>query len=145
VLWTGKDFAAVDFGQHPDKPLAERRRKRSGLRDIASMLRSFDIAANMALRDPATVRESERGAAEPWARLWATWVPAEFLSAYLEAAKGSPFLPQTRAELNMLLHTHVIEKALEQLGADLDRRQDWALAALRAVLDLLEEPRPAAA
>jgi len=145
VLWTGKDFAAVDFGQHPDKPLAERRRKRSGLRDIASMLRSFDIAANMALRDPATVRESERGAAEPWAKLWATWVPAEFLSAYLEAAKGSPFLPQTRAELNMLLHTHVIEKALEQLGADLDRRQDWALAALRAVLDLLEEPRPAAA
>jgi len=96
VLWTGKDFAAVDFGQHPDKPLAERRRKRSGLRDIASMLRSFDIAANMALRDPATVRESERGAAEPWAKLWATWVPAEFLSAYLEAAKGSPFLPQTR-------------------------------------------------
>ena len=109
------------------------------------MLRSFDIAANMALRDPATVRESERGAAEPWAKLWATWVPAEFLSAYLEAAKGSPFLPQTRAELNMLLHTHVIEKALEQLGTDLDRRQDWALAALRALLDLLEEPRPAAA
>ncbi|HEY4731245.1 MAG TPA: phosphotransferase [Myxococcales bacterium] len=145
VLWTGKDFSVVDFGQHPDKPLAERRRKRSGLRDIASMLRSFDIAANMALRDPATVRESERGAADPWAKLWATWVPAEFLSAYLEAAKGSPFLPQTRAELNMLLHTHVIEKALEQLGSDLDRRQDWALAALRALLDLLEEPRPAAA
>jgi hypothetical protein len=45
----------------------------------------------------------------------------------------------------MLLHTHVIEKALEQLGSDLDRRQDWALAALRALLDLLEEPRPAAA
>jgi maltose alpha-D-glucosyltransferase / alpha-amylase len=81
VLWTGKDFVVVDFGQSPDKPLAERRRKRSGLRDIASMLRSFDIAATMALRDPATVRESERGAAEPWAKLWSTWTPAAFLSA----------------------------------------------------------------
>jgi maltose alpha-D-glucosyltransferase/alpha-amylase len=137
VLWTGKDFVVVDFGQNPVKPLSERRRKRSGLRDIASMLRSFDIAATMALRDPATVRESERGAAEPWAKLWATWAPAAFLSAYLEHAKGSPFLPETRGELEMLLHTHVIEKALEQLGAELGRREDWALAALRALLELL--------
>jgi maltose alpha-D-glucosyltransferase/alpha-amylase len=138
VLWTGKDFVVVDFEQQPDRPLSERRRKRSGLRDIASMLRSFDLRAAMALRDPATVRESDRRAAEPWAKLWATWAPAAFLAAYLEGAKGSPFLPQTRAELDMLLRTHVIEKALEQLGAELGRRNDWALAALRAVLELLE-------
>jgi maltose alpha-D-glucosyltransferase/alpha-amylase len=137
VLWTGKDFVVVDFGQKPDKPLAERRRKRSGLRDVASMLRSFDLAATMALRDPATVRESERGAAEPWAKLWATWAPAAFLSAWLEGAKGSPHLPATRAELTMLLQTHVIEKALDELGAELGRRDDWALAALRALLELL--------
>jgi hypothetical protein len=37
----------------------------------------------------------------------------------------------------MLLHTHVIEKALDELGQELGRRDDWALAAVRAVLDLL--------
>ncbi|MGZ6126133.1 MAG: hypothetical protein ACXWLR_14290, partial [Myxococcales bacterium] len=58
-------------------------------------------------------------------------------SAWLEAAKGSPYLPASRAELAMLLHTHVMEKALEELGAELGRRDDWALAALRALLDLL--------
>jgi maltose alpha-D-glucosyltransferase/alpha-amylase len=137
VLWTGKDFAVVDFGQKPDKPLPERRRKRSGLRDIASMLRSFDLAATMALRNPATVRESERGAAEPWVKLWSTWAPAAFLSAYRTAARGSVFLPESREELEMLLHTHVIEKALDELGQELGRRDDWALAAVRAVLDLL--------
>jgi len=137
VLWTGKDFNVVDFGQNPNKPLPERRRKRSGLRDIASMLRSFDLAATMALRDTATVRESERGAAEPWAKLWSTWTPAAFLAAYLEGAKGSPFLPETRAELEMLLHTHVIEKALDELEAELGRRDDWALAAVRAILEHL--------
>ena len=137
VLWTGKDFAVVDFGQNPNKPLPERRRKRSGLRDIASMLRSLDLAATMALRDTATVRESERGAAEPWAKLWSTWAPAAFLAAYLEGAKGSPFLPETRAELEMLLHTHVIEKALDELEAELGRRDDWALAAVRAILEYL--------
>jgi maltose alpha-D-glucosyltransferase/alpha-amylase len=137
VLWTGKDFVFVDFGQNPDKPLPERRRKRSGLRDVASMLRSFDFAATMGLRDPATVRESDRGAAEPWARLWATWTPAAFLGAYLDAAQGSPFLPADRAELQMLLDTQLLEKALDELGMELGHREDWALAALRALLEML--------
>src|SRR5438132_2501303 len=137
VLWTGKDFVIVDFGQNPNKPLPERRRKRSGLRDVASMPRSFDLAATMALRDTATVRESDRGAAEPWAKLWSTWAPAAFLAAYLQSAKGSPFLPGTRTELEMLLHTHVIEKALDELEVELGRRDDWALAAIRAILEYL--------
>ncbi|HET7784839.1 MAG TPA: phosphotransferase [Myxococcales bacterium] len=137
VLWTGKDFVFVDFGQNPDKPLPERRRKRSGLRDVASMLRSFDFAATMGLRDPATVRESDRGAAEPWARLWATWAPAAYLGAYLDAAQGSPFLPKERSELEMLLETQLLEKALDELGSELGHREDWALAALRALLEML--------
>ncbi|MCA1829249.1 MAG: maltose alpha-D-glucosyltransferase [Myxococcales bacterium] len=137
VLWTGKDFAVVDFGQNPDKPLPERRRKRSPLRDIATMLRSFDLAATLALRDPATVRENERGAAEPWAKSWATWIPAAFLAAWLEGAHGAPFVPKDRGELQMLLETQLLEKALDELGIELERREDWALAALRALLDML--------
>ncbi len=137
VLWTGKDFVVVDFGQNPDKPLPERRRKRSALRDVASMLRSFDIAATMGLRDPATVRESDRGAAEPWAKLWATWTPAAYLGAWLDGAQGQPFLPMTRDELQMLLDTQLLEKALDELGTELGRREDWALAAVRALLEML--------
>jgi len=137
VLWTGKDFTVVDFGQNPDKPLPERRRKRSPLRDVATMLRSFDLAATLALRDPATVRESERGHAEPWAKLWATWAPAAFLSAWLEGSRSAPFVPKDRGELQMLLETQLLEKALDELGAELGRRDDWALAALRALLEML--------
>jgi maltose alpha-D-glucosyltransferase/alpha-amylase len=137
VLWTGKDFVVVDFGQDPNKPLPERRRKRSPLRDVASMLRSFDFSATMALRDPATVRESERGAAEPWAKLWATWAPATFLSAWLETSGDAPFVPHQRAELEMLLDTQLLEKALDELGAELGKRDDWAFAALRALLEMM--------
>jgi predicted trehalose synthase len=101
------------------------------------MIRSFDIAATMGLRDPATVRESDRGAAEPWAKLWATWAPAAFLGAYLDATQGAPFIPLTRDELAMLLDTQLLEKALDELGTELGRREDWALAAVRALLDML--------
>ncbi|HEX4382257.1 MAG TPA: phosphotransferase [Myxococcales bacterium] len=139
VLWTGKDFSVVDFGQNPAKPLPERRRKRSPLRDVSAMLRSFDFAATMALRDPAAVREQERGAAEPWSKLWGTWAPAAFLGAYLESSASSPFVPKDRSELWLLLDTQLLEKALEELGTDLGKRNDWAFAALRSLLDYLAQ------
>ena len=72
-----------------------------------------------------------------WAKLWATWAPAAFLGAWIEASKGSPFVPSDRGELAMLLDTQLLEKALDELGQEIGIREDWALAALRALLDLL--------
>ena len=137
LLYTGKDFTVLDFEGDSDRPLAERRRKRSALRDVAAMVRSFEYAAQTALRDAAIVREADRAAAEPWARLWMTWAPAAFLGAYLEATKGSPIVPRERAETEMLLDTLNLELALDDIHVELDRRPDWAMIALRSLEDTL--------
>ena len=50
ILWTGKDFIIVDFEGEPLRAIGERRLKRSPLRDVAGMVRSFDYAAWTALR-----------------------------------------------------------------------------------------------
>src|SRR5436853_4934333 len=89
VLVTGKDFSIIDFEGEPARPLSERRIKRSPLRDVAGMLRSFDYASHAALSHEASgaiFRPEDADRLEPWARFWAGWVSAAFLRSYLALA-----------------------------------------------------------
>ena len=137
ALYTGKDFVIVDFEGDAQRPLADRRRKRSPLRDVVSMIRSFEWAASTTLRDEAFVRAADRARAEPWGRLWLAWAHATFLGSYLAGSEGSPFVPRGSAELALLLDTLLLERTLEELGSELDKRPDWAILALRGLYDML--------
>src|SRR5205814_2507443 len=92
VLYTGNDFIVIDFEGEPARPLSERRIKRVGLRDVASMLRSYDYAAEVARLDVAerglVERESDAfEALAQWAAFWPRWVGASFLRGYRQAAR----------------------------------------------------------
>ncbi len=140
VLCTGTDFVIIDFEGEPARPLSERRLKGSPLRDVAGMLRSFHYAAYGALllgKVPG-VRPADFVVLEPWARFWYLWVSVAFLKAYLAVATRAPFLPTTREELQVLLEAHLLEKAVYELGYELNNRPDWVRIPLQGMLELLE-------
>jgi maltose alpha-D-glucosyltransferase/alpha-amylase len=140
VLHTGKDFVIIDFEGEPARPLSERRIKRCPLRDVAGMLRSFHYAAYSALLNPegsGTIRREDVPALEPWARFWYLWVGAAFLKAYLARAAQVPFLPRGREELQVMLDALVLEKAIYELGYELNNRPDWVGIPLQGILDLV--------
>jgi maltose alpha-D-glucosyltransferase/alpha-amylase len=120
VLYTGKDFVLTGIGGAREASFAARSRKRSPLRDLAEMIRSFDFAAMKLLLDPARVRENDVEAARPWAFHWSSWVSASFLGAYVAATEGAPFVPSDRDEFAELLDAFVLERALYQLKEQLD-------------------------
>jgi maltose alpha-D-glucosyltransferase/alpha-amylase len=141
VLWTGRDFIIIDFEGEPARPLSERRIKRSPLRDVAGMLRSFDYATRTSLRSPwvEDLSPEERASLAGWAQSWSHWVSATFLDHYFEVAGDSPLLPQTEEETRRMLHALLLDKAVYEIGYELDNRPDWLPVPVRGLLDLLDE------
>jgi maltose alpha-D-glucosyltransferase / alpha-amylase len=136
VLYTGKDYVILDFEGEPARPLGERRLKRSALIDVAGMFRSFHYAAHYGLLQSRTVRPHDREALEGFADLWATRASQVFLSAYLEAAGPSPFVPIDRSDLRLLLRSYAILKAMYELRYELNNRPKWAAIPLSGLLQL---------
>ena len=147
VLFTGKDFVILDFEGEPTRPLSERRIKRSPLRDVAGMLRSFDYAVHAALSelaDRAAVmpdQEEHMAELEAWGRLWYVESAASFLRAYLETVRGSgllPKVPEDEEHLKLLLDVYLLDKAVYELRYELDNRPAWAGIPARGILRLIE-------
>jgi maltose alpha-D-glucosyltransferase/alpha-amylase len=143
VLFTGKDFVIIDFEGEPAHSLSARRIKRSPLRDVAGMLRSFHYAANAPVIGKmagSVFRPDDAVRLDPWAQNWTLWVSATFLSAYLESSAQASFLPRSREELSSLLSVYLLEKSIYELGYELNNRPDWVKLPLRGILQLLETP-----
>ena len=79
VLFTGSDFVIIDFEGEPARSLAERRKKRSPLQDVAGMLRSFHYAAYAPLLQEGNAEGSSHDEPRRWAQYWQKWVSATFL------------------------------------------------------------------
>jgi maltose alpha-D-glucosyltransferase/alpha-amylase len=61
-----------------------------------------------------------------------------FLQAYLEGASPGSFLPKTDSGLTVLLDAELLDKAMYELGYELNNRPDWVKIPIQGVLQQLE-------
>ncbi|MEG4938887.1 maltose alpha-D-glucosyltransferase [Microcoleus sp. F4-D5] len=140
VLYTGKDFVIIDFGGERNRPLSERRMKRSPLRDVAGMLQSFNYAVTLALRnevESGMIRPENLPEMQQWANVWHRWVSLTFVKSYLATAADANFLPKSIPELQVLLDAYILEKGVAELVYELNYRLDGVEIPLQRILQLL--------
>jgi len=138
VLYTGNDFYIIDFEGEPARPLSERRLKRSPFRDVAGMIRSFHYKAYSGLITQASIRPEDIPVLEPWADLWYRYTAGAFLRSYLDTAGAAPFIPKEREEIDILLHTFLLDKAIYEIAYELNNRPEWIMIPLKGITHLLE-------
>jgi maltose alpha-D-glucosyltransferase/alpha-amylase len=136
ILVTEGDIVILDFEGEPARPLSDRRAKCSPLRDVAGMLRSFSYAASTALNAATLTRPEDLERLAPWSELWETWVSAVYLRSYLAATADAGILPARSEDLDLLLQTLVVNKAIYELGYELNNRPDWVHVPLTGLLRL---------
>jgi maltose alpha-D-glucosyltransferase/alpha-amylase len=133
LLRTPGDFLIVDFEGEPARPLADRRRKHSPLKDVAGMLRSFSYAAHAALP------ESPSATLLAWASLWEADAANAFLFGYRKTLAARPDLLPQLQHAQILLHTLLLEKALYELLYELNNRPAWLPMPLKGLAALADQ------
>jgi len=143
VLHTGKDFVIIDFEGEPLRAIGERRIKRSPLRDVAGMVRSFDYAAWASLDKYGELIPGERAGAQAAltqaARAWSQWTGQAFTTAYFErvTALQPTLLGPDQPGHELLLRAWLLDKICYEIVYELNSRPDWLHIPLRAAVALL--------
>ena len=120
----------LDFEGEPARSLPERRRKRSPLRDVAGMLRSFAYVASAGpmLRGREASADFEARARE------------EFLTGYHETA--DPALVPYGSSFDKLLAVFELEKAVYELRYEMNNRPQWLPIPVGGIVGMLAEEVP---
>jgi maltose alpha-D-glucosyltransferase/alpha-amylase len=121
VLVASADAFIIDFEGEPARPVEERRRKASPLRDVAGLLRSIDYAAATTL-DPKNLVASRLSPGRRQRLMTRLREGAEksFLGAYREAVTGLPSMGGPS-----LLEFFLVEKAAYEVGYEAANRPNW--------------------
>ena len=130
VLRTDHGWYVLDFEGEPARPLEQRRRHTSPLKDVAGMLRSFHYAASVART------ERDEVALEELATAWEQRNRKAFLRGYMEAAAPGGILPPDPECVDVVLAAFELEKAVYEVGYERAYRPDWEgipLSALRRI------------
>ncbi|MBW3547127.1 MAG: phosphotransferase [Actinobacteria bacterium] len=135
VMRTDAGWYVLDFEGEPDRPLAERRRPSSPLRDVAGLVRSFHYAAEVALKDWGAEPDDELRA------LGASWEQRNagaFVAGYLGTEGIDAVLPAADADRRLVQAAFELDKAVYEVGYEQSHRPDWVSIPLSAVHRILE-------
>jgi maltokinase len=127
TMLADRGWVVLDFEGEPGRPLPERRQKRSPLRDVAGMLRSFSYAR----------AGSELLRGHPPPPDWEERARETFLDGYRQAVDPS-LLPPGQEATEKLLAVFELEKAVYELRYELNNRPDWLAIPVAGIVRLLE-------
>jgi maltokinase len=134
VMQTDTGWYVLDFEGEPAKPLAERTVMTSPLKDVSSMLRSFDYATRYALSERSA---AELGNLEPLAEAWEAHNRQAFLEGYRDVQGIDSLLAGPESTPAILL-AYELDKALYELDYERSHRPEWVPLPLGAIHRLVD-------
>jgi maltokinase len=122
LLLADTGWYVIDFEGEPTRPVAERVRPSSPLRDVAGMVRSFQYAARTALVERGRDIDEEIVA---MADDWESEAVDAFWRGYTGVEGIDALLPGSEVDQRKLLRAFELDKAVYEVIYELGHRPDW--------------------
>jgi Uncharacterized protein, probably involved in trehalose biosynthesis len=75
---------------------------------------------------------------ERWADLWYRQTSSMFLQSYLKTTTGAMFIPKNSDDLQIMLEAYLLDKAVYEIGYELNNRPSWVLIPIRGIKHILQ-------
>jgi maltokinase len=135
VIRLQRNWMVLDFEGQAARPVQERRRASSPLRDVAGMTRSFHHVASGALREVEVPDDELRLLADAWSERNVN----AFLSGYASEDDVHRLLPRGRESRDALLSVFELDRAVYEVVYELAHGPELADQPVRAVERLLAD------
>ena len=138
VLVSGDDFWLLDFEGEPESTIRDRKVKQPPLKDVAGMFRSFHYCIYATIfnnKDKYPYSQEELFAA---GEILFKYFVGVFLRTYTDVAQAGNLNIGYKNEIDFFLKYCILEKAVYELGYELNSRPRWAVIPLTGIASIME-------
>ena len=139
VLVTGDDLTIIDFEGEPESTITERKYKHSPLKDVAGMIRSYYYAVSAKLFNSPETEQVDEQTLQRAADRWYKLIRDTFTEEYFAVFGNNHLLFKNNNEINYLLQFHLLEKAVYELGYEINYRPTWVKIPLKGIVEVIRE------
>ncbi|MGO4911827.1 trehalose synthase [Leeuwenhoekiella sp. W20_SRS_FM14] len=139
ILVQGHDFYIIDFEGEPESTIRDRKVKQPPIKDIAGIFRSFNYAIYATIFNNENELDFSQEALFKIADVLYSHIVGVFLKTYITEVQTANLNIGYIKEIEFLLQYCLLEKAVYELGYELNARPTWAIIPLKGISNILNQ------
>jgi len=141
VLVDHDDFYLLDFEGEPESTIQDRKVKQPPLKDVAGMFRSFHYAIYSTIfNNDGSFSTSQEDMFDAGEVLY-KYMIGVFMETYVHKVQSENLNIGYKQEIEFLLDYCLLEKAVYELGYELNSRPRWTIIPLRGISSILKNKK----
>ena len=139
ILVQNDDFFILDFEGEPESTIRDRKVKQPPLKDVAGLFRSFHYAIYATIFNNIDSYSQLQEDLFEAGELLYKYLIGVFMGVYVEEIKMANLNIGYRQERIFLLEYSMLEKAVYELGYELNSRPRWAVIPLKGISNIINK------
>ena len=137
ILVTEGDFFILDFEGEPESTIRDRKVKQPPLKDVAGLFRSFHYAIYATVFNNTDQYPQSQEELFEAAEILYSYMTSVFLEEYTEVIQNANLSIGYHQERIFILKYCLLEKAVYEIGYELNSRPRWALIPLKGISNII--------